>query len=208
MEEENKSSFFHNNNNSLRINIAAFEENTKTSLDLFHSIWCHCNEDLDDRNKNICSRFFCRDANRWSRLLGPEFIRQPLNQNNDEDDDDDDEENGPFMYQSPMSGNTVFHSNSLRMEKDIVWDCILSEDDDSTSRVCDLCAGTGLIGLTAASKYSKSIQWLRLCGENEMPSLPSSLQYGSITSIHIFVLRVVMQSPRRQWIRITISVVW
>ena len=45
--------------------------NDTSQTSIWHSIWCHCN---DSTRNNI----FSRSPGRWHRLVGPEFMREPI----------------------------------------------------------------------------------------------------------------------------------
>ena len=92
--------------------------------DLWHGAWCHCN---DGAGNNI----FSRDADAWHRLSGREFVREPL----------------------PASAPGSLHFSPLvfRQGNADGFDAIakaVARRVPGGSRVCELYAGVGVLGLT------------------------------------------------------------
>ncbi|GAX12257.1 methyltransferase-like protein 6 [Fistulifera solaris] len=116
--------------------------------DLWHSFWCHCN---DSTGNNI----FSRNPRRWHRIAGPEFIREPIPATDQ-----------GWLYFSPLT----FRQGNLDG-----FD-ILAEDVARAipggSKVCELYAGVGVLGLTALSYHaneengSSPLPWIRCSDEN------------------------------------------
>ena len=122
---------------------------------LWHSIWCHCN---DSRGNAI----FARDVTRWHPVDGPPYVREAI------PGSDPDKREG-LMYFSPY----VFRQGNLGGFGEIareVWEAV-----PRGSRVCELYAGVGLLGLSALLHHGKleeedgvkgGLRWLRCSDEN------------------------------------------
>ena len=113
--------------------------------DLWHSIWCHCNDGLGN---NI----FNRNPGRWHRQVGPEFLREPI-------------PGAPYgqLYFTPL---TFRQGNMDGFE-------VLARDVAAMipggSKVCELYAGVGLLGLTALCHHAERnnpLTWVRCSDEN------------------------------------------
>lgn len=134
--------------------------------DLWHSIWCHCN---DSSGNNI----FSRNPRRWHRISGPEFIREPIPATDQ-----------GWLYFSPLT----FRQGNLDGFDIIAGD--VARAVPGGSKVCELYAGVGLLGLTALSYHaneengSTPLQWIRCSDEN--PS-NSRCFYRSVDSLPLHV---------------------
>lgn len=113
--------------------------------DLWHSVWCHCN---DGGGNNI----FSRNARNWHRLSGPEFVREPLPVGN-----------YGWLYFSPMA----FRQGNMD-GFDIIANDVARAVPGGT-RVCELYAGVGLLGLTSLVYHNDNgspLVWVRCSDEN------------------------------------------
>ena len=129
-----------------------------TDRQLWHSIWVHCN----DSHGNA---IFSRDVTRWHPVEGPPYIRESI-------PGSDPEKREGLLYFSPY----VFRQGNLEGFSDIareVWEAI----PYGGSKVCELYAGVGLLGLSALLHHAKvagedddeegvGLQWLRCSDEN------------------------------------------
>lgn len=113
--------------------------------DLWHSMWVHCND-------GIGNAIFSRKPNRWHRLVGPEFLREPLAVGDK-----------GWLYFSPLAfrqGNmSGFDILSIDVARNI----------PGKSRVCELYAGIGVLGLTALAYHhdkGQPLTWVRCSDEN------------------------------------------
>jgi len=101
----------------------------------WHGIWCHTN---DTRGNAI----FARGAGRWHHMDGPEFVRERI------PGTDLDKREG-LLYFNPMAfrqGNMDgFEAIALQVARAI----------PPGSKVCELYAGIGLLGLTALTYHAK-----------------------------------------------------
>lgn len=123
------------------------KELNRLDSNLWHSIWCHCN---NGPGNNI----FSRNANRWHRINGPEYIKEPLPV-------------GEFgwLYFSPLT----FRQGNLDGFDIIAND--VARAIPGGSKVCELYAGVGLLGLTALAYHSEEndgdpLEWIRCSDEN------------------------------------------
>ena len=136
----------------------------KLDSNLWHSIWLHCN----NSNGNA---IFARGAERWSRLDGPEFVREALCTT----DFSSDRKDG-LLYFTPAT----FRQGNLDGFDMIARD--VAEAVPTNAAVCELYGGVGTLGLTALSyahynhplfqgneeenfKYD-GLRWLRCSDEN------------------------------------------
>ena len=128
---------------------------------IWHSIWCHCN----DSSGNA---IFVRDVTRWHPVDGPPYIREGI-------PGSDPNKREGLLYFAPY----VFRQGNLHGFHDIaqeVWEAIPQQ-----SKVCELYAGVGLLGLSALLHHGKEkemeeegeeeggssgLQWLRCSDEN------------------------------------------
>ena len=132
------------------------KELQKQEPDLWHSMWCHCN---DGPGNNI----FNRNAKSWHRLNGYEFVKEPLPVGN-----------LGYLHFSPLA----FRQGNLDGFDIIAND--VARAVHGGSKVCELYAGVGMLGLTALVfhhfqhlKYGDSIDgfgapptWIRCSDEN------------------------------------------
>jgi tRNA/tmRNA/rRNA uracil-C5-methylase (TrmA/RlmC/RlmD family) len=121
------------------------KELQRSEPDLWHSMWCHCN---DGPGNNIFSRY----PNRWYRLVGPEFVREPFPVGD-----------RGWLYFSPLA----FRQGNMDGFDILAAD--VARAIPGKSRVCELYAGIGLLGLTALSYHhaaGKPLTWVRCSDEN------------------------------------------
>jgi len=113
--------------------------------DLWHSMWVHCN---DGSGNNI----FSRNPNRWHRLVGPEFLREPLAAGNK-----------GWLYYTPLA----FRQGNMSGFDILAID--VARKVPGKSRVCELYAGIGVLGLTALAYHQdkgQPLTWVRCSDEN------------------------------------------
>ena len=126
---------------------------------LFHSIWCHTNDSLGNA-------IFLRGERIWHPMDGPEFMREVIPGTNVED-------RQGLLHFTPM----VFRQGNMDGFDEIAMH--VARSMDGGSKVCELYAGVGLLGLTSLSYWSnedkaqggsgsgdKSLGWLRCSDEN------------------------------------------
>ena len=123
---------------------------------LWHSIWCHCNDGAGNA-------IFARDISRWHPVEGPPYIREKL------PGADPDSREG-LLYFSPMVFRQANYEGFGEIAKQV------REAIPNGSKVCELYAGVGLLGLSALLHHGKlaeqyeepdgGIQWLRCSDEN------------------------------------------
>jgi len=123
------------------------KELNRIDPDLWHSMWVNCNNGLGNS-------IIARNANRWHRLSGPEFLREPL----------------------PVGDRGWLHFTPLTFRQgnidgfDILANAV-AQRVPPCSKVCELYAGVGFLGLTALAYHAGSesgndLQWLRCSDEN------------------------------------------
>lgn len=105
---------------------------------LFHSVWCHCNDSAGNA-------IFARGASRWHPVDGPEFIREPIAGT-------DPEKREGMLYFSPQA----FRQGNLDGFDAIAEHC--ANEVPSGSKVCELYAGVGVLGLTALSLRAREAE--------------------------------------------------
>lgn len=128
----------------------------KSHPELWHSMWLHCN----DGNGNA---IFARGDERWSKLDGPEFVREPLATT-----DPNSERKDGLLFFTPAT----FRQGNLDGFDEIAKDVARLVPDGAA--VCELYAGVGLLGLSAlsyahynlAGENQKGLRWLRCSDEN------------------------------------------
>lgn len=134
---------------------------------IWHSIWCNCN---DGRGNAI----FNRNPNRWHRLMGPEYLREPLPSFDDCDDNDgggDENINTGWLYFTPQTFRQGNMEGFDILAKDV------ARAIPGGSRVCELYAGVGVLGLTALQYHHHyyddgggddggPLEWIRCSDEN------------------------------------------
>jgi len=132
------------------------KELVKSEPDLWHSMWCHCN---DSPGNNI----FSRNPKNWHRLSGHEFVREPLAVGN-----------LGWLHFSPL----VFRQGNLDGFDVIAND--VARAVPGGSKVCELYAGVGMLGLTSLvfhhqnheayrdqiDGYGEPLTWVRCSDEN------------------------------------------
>jgi 23S rRNA (uracil1939-C5)-methyltransferase len=122
------------------------KELNKQEPDLWHSIWCHCND-------GIGNNIFSRNAKRWHRMSGPEFVREPLPVGDQ-----------GWLYFSPLA----FRQGNMEGFDILAND--VARIVPGGSQVCELYAGVGMLGLTTLAYHSqegqKPLSWIRCSDEN------------------------------------------
>lgn len=121
--------------------------------DLWHSIWLHCNDVPGNA-------IFARSASRWSLLAGPEFIREPLPVGDK-----------GWLYFTPLA----FRQGNMDGFDVLATD--VAKHVPGKSRVCELYAGVGLLGMTALAYHANKgtpLVWVRCSDEN--PANPRCFQ--------------------------------
>jgi len=116
---------------------------------LFHSIWCHTNESLGNA-------IFARGEKNWHPMEGPEFTREVLPGTNVENREG-------LLHFTPM----VFRQGNMDGFDEIAMH--VARSVTGGSKVCELYAGVGLLGLTALTHWAKEgnpLEWLRCSDEN------------------------------------------
>jgi len=137
------------------------KEMRKIDPDLFRNVWLHTNDSLGES-------MFARGEQRWHRLYGPEYIREHIPGYEELDADYTDtassEQKQPkdgLLHYTPM----VFRHANIEGFGTIAQK--VSDNIPTGSKVCELYAGVGILGLTALK--DKSLQWLR-CSDENAPS--------------------------------------
>jgi len=102
----------------------------KLDKTLWHSIWCHCN---DGFGNNI----FHKSPKRWHRLTGHEFLREPVPTGDQ-----------GYLYFSPLT----FRQGNLDGFDILALD--VAQHVPGGSKVCELYAGVGVLGLTALTYHA------------------------------------------------------
>jgi len=113
--------------------------------DLWHSMWVNCN---DGMGNNVIAR----NPNRWHRISGPEFLREPLPVGDK-----------GWLFFTPLT----FRQGNMD-GFDILANAVARIVPDG-SKVCELYAGVGLLGLTALAYNAENgsgLKWLRCSDEN------------------------------------------
>jgi 23S rRNA (uracil1939-C5)-methyltransferase len=122
------------------------KELSRLEPDLWHSMWCHCN---DGPRNNI----FTRSHRSWYKLSGLEFLREPFAVGD-----------RGWLYFSPL----VFRQGNLDGFDIIAND--VAQAVPGASKVCELYAGVGLLGLTSLMHHSQPgetpLTWVRCSDEN------------------------------------------
>jgi len=120
------------------------KEMKKSYPKLWHSIWVHCND-------NYGNAIFSRSPGRWFRMDGPEFVRESLpgTATRGEGDDDEKKKEG-LLFFSPMT----FRQGNMD-GFDIIAQHVAKEVPPG-SKVCEMYAGVGLLGLTSLSYHARN----------------------------------------------------
>jgi tRNA/tmRNA/rRNA uracil-C5-methylase (TrmA/RlmC/RlmD family) len=123
--------------------------------EVWHSIWCHCN---DSRGNAI----FARDTRRWHPVEGPPYICEKI------PGSDPNVKEG-MLYFSPK----VFRQGNFEGFAEIARE--VGEAIPRGSKVCEMYAGVGLLGLSSLLYHGKlaekngdgkGLRWLRCSDEN------------------------------------------
>jgi tRNA/tmRNA/rRNA uracil-C5-methylase (TrmA/RlmC/RlmD family) len=143
----------------------------KDAANLWHSIWCHCND-------GIGNAIFHRQARRWHRLVGPEYLREPLpclttsgiSANSDAADG---KNSSGWLYFTPQT----FRQGNLDGFSVLAVD--VAKIIPPGAKVCELYGGVGVLGLTALAHHAVQtstppLTWLRCSDEN--PANPRCFQ--------------------------------
>jgi hypothetical protein len=120
------------------------KELTRLDSDLWHSMWCHTNE---SSGNNI----FSRNPRNWHHLSGPEFVREPLPVGD-----------MGWLYFSPLA----FRQGNMDGFDILAID--VAKAVPGGSKVCELYAGVGVLGLTALAYHhlTSPLLWVRCSDEN------------------------------------------
>jgi tRNA/tmRNA/rRNA uracil-C5-methylase (TrmA/RlmC/RlmD family) len=169
--------------------------------DLFHSIWCHCN----DAKGNV---IFAKDVTRWHPVDGMPYLRERIpgssgvvsgakygtRDDNEIEAGEEEEEDGGYLYFSPH----VFRQANMDGFADIARE--VREAIPSGSKVCELYAGVGLLGLSALLHHGRmdsevgggggGLGWLRCSDENPENAKCFERSVNSMPS------RITGRSPR------------
>eukprot|EP00538_Stauroneis_constricta_P011277 CAMPEP_0119564196 /NCGR_PEP_ID=MMETSP1352-20130426/26154_1 /TAXON_ID=265584 /ORGANISM="Stauroneis constricta, Strain CCMP1120" /LENGTH=621 /DNA_ID=CAMNT_0007612925 /DNA_START=1 /DNA_END=1866 /DNA_ORIENTATION=+ len=142
------------------------KELMKQDPELWHGIWCHCND-------GIGNNIFSRDPRSWHRIKGPEFVREPLPTTD-----------MGWLYFSPLT----FRQGNMDGFDVIATD--VAKAIPGGSKVCELYAGVGYLGLSALAHHAQPgnepLTWLRCSDENpsnqrcftrSIDSLPRAVTY-------------------------------
>jgi len=111
------------------------KEAKKIEPRLFHSIWCHCNDGAGNA-------IFARGPSRWHPIDGPEFIRELI----------------PGTSPDKREGMLYFTPQAFRQGNLDGFEIIarhVANEVPGGSKVCELYAGVGVLGLTALSLRSR-----------------------------------------------------
>jgi len=130
----------------------------KLDSELWHSIWCHC-------NNGVGNNIFSRNPGRWHRLQGPEFLREPMAVESSNSNGNN--AAAGWLYFTPLT----FRQGNLDGFEILALD--VARAVPAGSKVCELYGGVGVRGLTALSYHYKNdtpLQWIRCSDEN--PSNP------------------------------------
>lgn len=138
--------------------VKALQKHDKAD-NLWHSIWCHCND-------GVGNNIFHRHPRRWHRLFGPEYLREPLPCTDNSDTA------AGWLYFTPltfrqgnMDGFSVLAADVARVVP-------------AGAKVCELYGGVGVLGLTTlahhANQNTQPLAWLRCSDEN--PANPRCFQ--------------------------------
>ena len=121
------------------------KELSRSAPDLWHSMWCHCN---DSPGNNI----FNRNPKGWYQLSGNEFVREPLAVGD-----------YGYLYFTPLTFRQGNMDGFDILAKDVAkW-------IPGGSKVCELYAGVGLLGLTSLVHHDQldsPLTWVRCSDEN------------------------------------------
>jgi hypothetical protein len=139
----------------------------------WHSVWCHCND-------GVGNNIFSRNPRRWHRLSGPEFLREPIATTDI-----------GWLYFSPLT----FRQGNLNGFDVLAND--VARVIPGGSKVCELYAGVGVLGLSALAHHADAgspLAWLRCSDEN--PANPRCFQ-RSIDSLPPSVTGYSLQQRSR-----------
>lgn len=116
---------------------------------LFHSVWCHT-------NNSPGNAIFARGEKNWHPMEGPEFIREVIPGTKLKDREG-------LLHFNPM----VFRQGNLDGFDEIAMH--VAKSVGGGSKVCELYAGIGLLGLTSLTYWEKmgdALAWVRCSDEN------------------------------------------
>lgn len=137
---------------------------------IFHSIWVHCN---DSEGNAI----FARDISKWHPIFGPRYVREPIpgslppssSSSASGTSAGDGSSGDGYLYFAPY----VFRQGNMDGFIDIAKE--VSEAIPPGSKVCELYAGVGMLGLSALLHHGRrekgggggrGLGWLRCSDEN------------------------------------------
>ncbi|KAL7575883.1 hypothetical protein ACA910_003195 [Epithemia clementina (nom. ined.)] len=163
-------------------------ELVKLDKSLWHSMWCHCNNGLGN---NI----FHRSPKRWHRLMGYEFIRERIPLTVGIGPQGHEPQQQGYFYFSPLT----FRQGNLNGFLDVLA-LDVAKAIPGNSKVCELYAGVGVLGLTALVYHhyydtDTPLQWLRCSDVN--PANPRSFA-RAVESLPKDVVVSTMQQEQRQ----------
>jgi len=145
------------------------KELKRSDPQLWHSIWCHSND-------NIGNAIFARGSQRWHPMDGPEFTREPI----------------PGTKLEEREGLLYFSPKVFRQGNMDGFDAIAQHVARAVppgSKVCELYAGIGILGLTTLAYHAKQrpLQWLRCSDEN--PENPRLFQrtVNTMSVLHVCI---------------------
>lgn len=148
------------------------------NLDMWHSIWVNL-------NTGTGNNIFSRGENKWFRLEGPEYVREPIHSSTHQG------HCGYFFFtpstfrQANMDGFEVIAQHVAKLVP-------------PKSTVCELYAGVGMLGLTALAYHQSdnpaattALRWLRCsdenpanlkCFERSLRSMPAAMTAGTASA--------------------------
>ena len=152
-DDENENGEPENNNSSS----SSSNHNQGSNNNIWHSIWCHCN---DSPRNNI----FSRSPGRWHRLVGPEFMREPIPVARTDASTSAAAAAAGWFYFTPLT----FRQGNLDGFEQLAVQ--VARAVPIGAKVCELYGGVGVLGLTALAYHyyhqPEPLQWLRCSDEN------------------------------------------
>ena len=153
-----------NDNNSDDSDGTANHSSSSGSNTIWHSIWCHCN---DSTRNNI----FSRTPGRWHRLVGPEFMREPIPV--ERTTTITDTISTPTIKSATSAGWLYFSPLTFRQGNLDGFDILalnVARAVPSGAKVCELYGGVGVLGLSTLAYHfyhnHEPLKWLRCSDEN------------------------------------------